>query len=327
MKMRTMALGATLAAALATGASAETLRFGHYANTSDTPHKAAEMFAWIVDNMTGGDLTVEIYPAGELGNSANSLQGARLGTIDITVTGNPYFTSFAPQVNVLDLPFLFESPEHAYRVLDGEVGEELMTSINEVGLQGLAFWEIGFRNLTNNERPINTPADLEGLKLRTTPNPAHIEAFTILGANPAPMPFAELYSALQTGTVDGQENPTTHIYHSNFHEVQKYLSITEHAYTAAPLVMNQAKFDGLPEDQQEALKVAGKIAAAYERELNRVLETSSLEAMKAAGVEIVMEPDVAAFRELVAEKTRAMYAEKFGDDLLVKIDALAPSAQ
>ena len=319
-------VASVFAATLVTGAQAETLRFGHYANTSDTPHKAAMMFKWIVEDMTDKALEVEVYPAGELGNSANSLQGVRLGTIDITVTGNPYFTSFAPQVNVLDLPFLFESPQHAYRVLDGEVGEELMDSINAVGLQGLAFWEIGFRNLTNNERPIHGPADLEGLKLRTTPNPAHIEAFTLLGANPAPMPFAELYSALQTGTVDGQENPTTHIYHSNFHEVQKYLSITEHAYTAAPLVMNQAKFDSLPEDQQEALRVAARISAAYERELNRVLETSSLEAMKAAGVEIDMEPDVDAFREIVAEKTRAMYAEKFGDDLLAKIDALAPSA-
>lgn len=327
MTKRLMLAGAVLAASIATGANAETLRFGHYANPSDTPHKAALMFKWIVENMTDNELEIAVYPAGELGNSANSLQGARLGTIDITVTGNPYFTSFAPQVNVLDLPFLFESPEHAYRVLDGEVGEELMSSINEVGLQGLAFWEIGFRNLTNNVRPIHEPADLEGLKLRTTPNPAHIEAFSILGANPAPMDFAELYSALQTGTVDGQENPTSHIYHSNFHEVQKHLSITEHAYTASPLVMNQAKFNSLPEDQQEALRVAAKISAAYERELNRVLETSSLEAMKAAGVEVVEDPDVAAFRDLVADKTRAMYVEKFGDELLVKIDALAPSAQ
>lgn len=327
MRFGTLLVATTLAATITTAASAETLRFGHYANTSDTPHHAAEMFKWIVEDMTDGELVIEIYPAGELGNSANSLQGARLGTIDITVTGNPYFTSFAPQVNILDLPFLFESPEHAYAVLDGEVGEELMDSINAVGLQGLAFWEIGFRNLTNNERAIRTPDDLKGLKLRTTPNPAHIEAFSILGANPAPMPFAELYSALQTGTVDGQENPTTHIYHSKFHEVQKHLSITEHAYTAAPLVMNAAKFNGLPEDQQEALRVAAKLAVAYERELNRVLETSSLEAMKAAGVEVVTDPDVDAFREMVAEKTRAMYSEKFGDELLKKIDALAPSAQ
>lgn len=325
--LNTLLAASIVAAGFATGASAETLRFGHYANTSDTPHKAALMFKWIVEDMTDKALEIEVYPAGELGNSANSLQGARLGTIDITVTGNPYFTSFAPQVNVLDLPFLFESPEHAYRVLDGEVGAELMDSINGVGLQGLAFWEIGFRNLTNNERPITTPDDLKGLKLRTTPNPAHIEAFTLLGANPAPMPFAELYSALQTGTVDGQENPTTHIYHSNFHEVQKYMSITEHAYTAAPLVMNAAKFNGLPEDQKEALRVAAKLSAAYERELNRVQENSSLEAMTAAGMEIVTDPDVDAFRAVVADKTRAMYAEKFGDALLTKIDALAPSAQ
>ncbi len=303
--------------------AAETLRFAHYAQPGDTAYRAAEFFKEKVEAATNGDLEISLHPAGELGNSPTMLQGARLGTIDIVLTGNPYFTAFAPQVNLLDLPFLFQSADHAYAVLDGEIGAELMNSINQSNLQGLAFWEIGFRNLTNSVRPVATPADLEGLKLRTTPNPAHIEAFRILGANPAPMPFSEVYSALQTGTIDGQENPVNHIYASKLHEVQKHLSLTEHAYTAAPLVMNYGRFVKLTPEQQEAIKAAAIEAAVYERELNAEEAASSLQAMKDAGVEVVETPDVAAFRDAVAAQTRKAYVEKFGDDLVKKVDALA----
>ena len=315
------AVVATTSLALGAAQAAETLRFAHYAKPGDTAYLAAEHFKWTVENMTGGELEISLHPAGELGNSPTMLQGGRLGTIDLVLVGNPYFTAFAPQVNLLDLPFLFQSADHAYAVLDGEVGQALMASINQSNLQGLAFWEIGFRNLTNNVRQVNSPADLEGLKLRTTPNPAHIEAFEILGANPAPMPFSEVYSALQTGTIDGQENPVNHIYASKLHEVQEHLSLTAHAYTAAPLVINYGKFTKLPEAHQNALRVAATLSASYQRALNAAKEAGSLQAMKDAGVQVVESPDVAAFRAAVAEKTRQGYIEKFGDELLIKVGA------
>ncbi len=327
MLRRTLIKAAVAATVVATspviGQAAETLRFGHYAATGDTAHKAAELFKSRVEELTKGELEISIHPSGELGNSQTMLQGARLGTIDLVLVGNPYFTAFAPQVNVLDLPFLFQSAEQAYQVMDGEVGKGLMDSLNQSNLQGLAFWEIGFRDLTNNVRAVKEPADMEGLKIRTTPNPAHIEAFELLGANPVPMPFAEVYSALQTGTIDGQENPVNHIYASKIYEVQKYLSLTHHAYTAAPLVMNFGRFSRLSAEQQEAIKTAALEAAAYERKLNAEESASSLQAMKDAGMEVEENPDVAAFRDAVAEKTRAAYVEKFGDDLLKKIDATA----
>lgn len=322
--MKTLGLSLTLAIFSKMAMAADvTLRFAHYAKPGDTAYLAAEHFKFTVENMTGGDVEVSLHPAGELGNSPTMLQGARLGTIDLVLVGNPYFTAFAPQVNLLDLPFLFTSAEHAYQVMDGEVGEALMTSINQSNLQGLAFWEIGFRNLTNNTRAVSSPADLAGLKLRTTPNPAHIEAFKILGANPAPMPFSEVYSALQTGTIDGQENPVNHIYASKLHEVQKHLSLTAHAYTAAPLVVNYGKFAKMKPEHQNALRAAAKLSASYERQLNASKEAGSLQAMKDAGVSVVMEPDVAAFRDAVAEKTRMAYVEKFGDELINQVDALA----
>lgn len=321
--IKSVAIAAVATALPFAANAAETLRFAHYAHPGDTAYAAAEFFKERAEELTNGEIEISLHPAGELGNSPTMLQGARLGTIDLVLTGNPYFTAFAPQVNLLDLPFLFQSADHAYAVMDGEVGEELMNSINQANLQGLAFWEIGFRNLTNNVRPVSTPADLEGLKLRTTPNPAHIKAFQILGANPAPMPFAEVYSALQTGTIDGQENPVNHIYASKLHEVQKHLSLTEHAYTAAPLVMNNARFNRLSAEHQQALKTAAKEAAAFERNLNAEEAAGSLQAMKDAGVEVVETPDVAAFRDAVAEETRAAYVEAFGDELLAKVDALA----
>ena len=300
----------------------ETLRFAHYASPGDTAHKAAQLFKDRVEELSNSTLNISLHPAGELGNSPTLLQGARLGTIDIVLVGNPYFTAFAPQINLLDLPFLFQSAAHAYQVLDGQIGEHLLSSLNSSNLQGLAFWEIGFRDLTNNKRPIVTPADLAGLKLRTTPNPAHIKAFQILGANPAPMPFAEVYSALQTGTIDGQENPINHIYASKLYEVQKYLSRTAHAYTAAPLVMNRGRFARLSPAQQTALKTAALEAATYERTLNANEAAGNLQAMKDAGIQVVESPDVAAFRAAVTDETRTAYIEKFGGDLLQKIDAL-----
>lgn len=318
----TTAIITSLVAVSLAAQAVETLRFAHYANPGDTAHKAAQLFKDRVEELSNNTLNVSLHPAGELGNSPTLLQGARLGTIDIVLVGNPYFTAFAPQINLLDLPFLFQSAAHAYQVLDGRIGDRLLSSLNSANLQGLAFWEIGFRDLTNNKRPIVTPADLAGLKLRTTPNPAHIKAFQILGANPAPMPFAEVYSALQTGTIDGQENPINHIYASQLYEVQKHLSRTAHAYTAAPLVMNRGRFARLSPAQQTVLKTAALEAATYERTRNANEAAGNLQAMKDAGVQVVESPDVAAFRAAVTDKTRAAYIEKFGGDLLQKIDAL-----
>ena len=185
-------LAAALALAAPVAAQDTTLRLAHYGSAADTVTAAAERFAELVSEKTDGAVAVEVFPNGELGDSPTMLEGARLGTIDITTVGNPYFTGFLPELNLLDLPFLFESDAHAFAVLDGEVGRTLMDGMQGSGLQGLAFWELGFRNLTNSVRPIEGPAALEGLKLRTTPNPAHVLAFETLGANPTPMPFAEV---------------------------------------------------------------------------------------------------------------------------------------
>lgn len=316
-------LGAALAAVVVLGAEAQTtLRFAHTQPTSDTHHLAAVRMAEQVARATNGQLRISIHPAGELGNDPAILEGVRLGTIDIGQTGNPFYTRFEPKLNALDIPFLFTSHEHVYRVVDGEVGSGLLAELEKHRMKGLAFWEIGFRKITNSRRPIVTPADLQGLKIRTTPNPAHVEAFRLWGANPTPMAFTEVYLALETRAVDGQENPLNIIRSNRFQEVQRHLSFTDHAYTVSIVSMNLAKFRALPEAQQKALLEAAREAAVYQRRLNREQEGQDLATIKAAGVEVVEQVDTEAFRRLAFEPVKAAFVALHGAALIDAILAL-----
>src|SRR5205823_5859389 len=150
-----------------------------------------------------------------------------------------------PRIGALDLPFLFRSPEHAFKVLDGPVGAGLMKDLDSHGLKGLGWFQVGFRCITTKGRAVRTPDDVKGLKIRVPPNPSLIQAFKLMGANPVPMPLGELYQALESGAVDSQEHPISITYAAKFYEVQKNLTMSRHAYTAMPVVMNKAKFDAL----------------------------------------------------------------------------------
>jgi TRAP-type transport system periplasmic protein len=321
MKLKLLVLAvATFATFLGTTAVAQTnLRFAHTLSTSDTHNLAALRMAELLKEKTGGKLTMSVHPAGELGNDGAILEGARLGSIDIAVTGNPFFTTFAPRLNVMDLPYLFRDVAHAHRVVDGPIGVELLKDLERNRMKGLAFWEIGFRHITNSKHPIRIPDDLKGIKIRTTPNKAHIQAFQLWGANPVPMPFTELYLALQTGTVDAQENPINNIYANRMHEVQKYMSLTGHAYTASIMCMNLAKFNALPPEQQKALLEAAHEAGLYQRELNAQQEGENLAKIKAAHVEVIENVDTGPFRVLAYEPVSKSYTDQFGRDMLDRI--------
>ncbi|MFW5681259.1 MAG: TRAP transporter substrate-binding protein [Pseudomonadota bacterium] len=299
-----------------------TLRFAHTQPTSDTHHLATEWFAERVGELTDGRIAISIHPAGELGNDPTILEGVRLGTIDIGQTGNPFYTRFEPSLNVLDLPYLFADYDHVYRVVDGAVGEDLLGRLERHRMKGLAFWEIGFRKVTNDVRAVHDPADLEGLKIRTTPNPAHVQAFELWGAIPTPMPFTEVYLALETGTVDGQENPLNIIRSNRFQEVQGHLSFTDHAYTVSIVSMNLARFNGLAPELRDALVQAAREAAVYQRELNANQATGDLEAIEAAGVEVVRDIDKEAFRAVVFDEVKATYEAQFGPETVQAITAL-----
>jgi len=319
-KLLIATLGAA-ALALAQSASADwILTFAHAHPVADSQHLAAERFAEQVSRRTEGEVSVRIFPNGQLGNDPGMIAGVRGGTIDIELSGNPYFSGLIGEFNVLDLPFLFENQDEAHRVLDGRVGQALLDRMTAKGIKGLAFWEIGFRNLTNSRRPVENASDIKGLKLRTTPNPAHILAFKALGANPVPLPFAELFTALETRTVDGQENPVTLIRSANLYSVQEYLSLTAHAYTAAPLIMNRAKFDGLPAEYRRVIVEEALAAARYQRRLNSERVDRDLAFLKAQGMKVVDRPDRESMRAVVEQPVREAFVAKYGPELLDAVE-------
>lgn len=317
-------LGALLMAAVPL-AMAQTapmkLKFGHAHAESDSQHEAALEFARKVKERTGGAIEIQVFPNSSLGNDNSMIAAVRGGTIDIEASGNPFFTGLVSKLNALDLPYQFDTPQQAYKVLDGQVGRSLLDELEPYQLKGLAFWEVGFRSLANSRRPVVKAEDIKGLKLRTTPNPAHLKAFQLLGANPQPMPFAEVFPALESRAIDGHENPPTLMLSSRMHEVQKHLSLTRHAYTALVVVMNKARFDGLKPEYQQVLLQEAAAAARFQRDLNARGEAAALAQLKAQGMQIVENPDVQAIRAVVRDETRKLYIEKNGDAVLKAIDA------
>ncbi len=298
------------------------LRMGHSGAPDDTQQIAAVEFAKRVKDRTNGAIEIQVFPSSVLGNDGSMLSGARAGTIDLIVLGNPFYTGLVPSLNALDLPYQFKDADHAYRVFDGPVGRSLLDDFDAYQLKGLAFWDLGFRVLANSKRPVNNAADIKGLKIRTTPNAAHVRAFQLLGANPQPMPWAEVYPALESKAIDGHETPADTMYAAKMYEVQKHLSLTNHAYTALPVAMNKARFDKLTKEQQTILIEEAVATAVFQRAYNAGRQQKVLDEMRSKGVQIVDNPDVESIRAVVKDGTRAMFIEKNGDKVIQAIDAV-----
>ncbi|MEA1965563.1 MAG: TRAP transporter substrate-binding protein [Candidatus Aerophobetes bacterium] len=274
------------------------LKLGHVVPTSHPYHLGAVKFKELIEKRTKGKIKIEIYPAGQLTPGERSLiEQMQLGLCDLTVTATGPVSGFMENMMVVDLPFLFRSYEHAHNVLDGIVGDELLEQLKEVGIKGLAFWENGFRNITNSVRPINSVNDLRGLKIRTMENPVHLDSFKDLGANPTPMSWP-IYTELQTGVIDGQENPLPIIYAYKFWEVQKYLAISEHFYSPAPILMNLKRYNSLPLETQKIFLSTAKEVAHYERALIKEQEKKYTKIMKKYFKEVTYPPRKE-FREAV----------------------------
>lgn len=305
-------------ATLALGAGAQTvkLRLAHSGAEAETQHAAALEFAKQVKARTNGQVEIQVFAGSTLGNDNAAIAGVRGGTIDLTTSGTPYYTGMVGRMNVLDLPYIFNSAEHAYKVLDGSIGRGLLDELESHNLKGLAYWEVGFRSLTNSRRPVRTPEDIKGLKVRTTPNPAHIKAFQLFGANPTPMPLAEVFPALESKAIDGQENPVNIVRGNKFNEVQKFMSMTRHAYTAMPVVMNKGRFESLTPVQQKALIDAAVAAGTFQRELIRKNEAGDIAFLRANGMQIEENINTEPFRKLIAEPIKQMFAEKHGAQLV-----------
>lgn len=284
-----------------------TISIGHINPETDEAqfHQGILKFIEIVEEKTNGSVKFEVYPGGELGGEREMIESTQLGTLDMVVTSTGPLGNFADKTLALDFPFLFKDREHAYRVLDGEIGDEINQQIAENGMYNLAWWETGFRQITNNSREIKTPADLTGLKIRTMENPVHLFAFEHYGAAPTPMAFTELYTGLEQGVVDGQENPLTVIVPNKLQEVQKYLSISNHVYSPGAVLINKEKFDSFSPELQKILTEAAQEAKVFERQFIADLEDQLISGLKEEGVIVTEQIDYDAF----LEATQAVYKE------------------
>jgi tripartite ATP-independent transporter DctP family solute receptor len=296
------------------------LKLGHAVTTTDGQHAAAVKMAELIKERTKGEVEITIFPANQLGNDAAMINGVRGGTIDIVSSGASSFNGIVSNTAAMELPFVFRSAQHAYNVLDGTIGTGILNELSPHGMKGLAYWENGWRAFTNNKRPVRTPEDLKGLKIRSTPNPYHIQAFKLLGMNPSPMPIAELYTALETGTFDAQEHPINVTLSSKFYEVQKYLTVSNHIYSPIILAMNKTKFDSLPANYQAIVVEAAREAAKYQRQLNASNAGKVVAELKKSGMQVIETVDMAPFQKIVSGEIAKTFGEKNGMALLKAIE-------
>jgi tripartite ATP-independent transporter DctP family solute receptor len=262
------------------------IRFGYGLNEDSNQGRAAKLLAEEISKASDGKLKVRTFGSASLG-SDDQMQNALMGGAQEMMVGSTAtLVGVAEEMAVWDTPFLFESEKQADHVLDGPVGQKVMDALEEKGLVGLAYWENGFRNLTNNVRPVEKLEDFDGIKLRVMPNPVFIDTFKLMGANAVPLPFSELFTALETKAVDGQENPYNTILSSKFYEVQKYLSVTNHVYSPWIVTASKRWWDGLSKTEQDIIMKAAQTARDFEREDTRAEAREALAKIKEQGMEV-----------------------------------------
>lgn len=275
-------------------------------------------YADLVKERTKGRVAIQIHHSRQLGDERQVVEGLQLGTIHLTVTSTGPLGGFVPEMNVVDLPFLFRDGDHAYKVLDGEIGRGLLNKFDAVGIKGLAFWENGFRHITTSKKPVREPADMKGLKIRVMENKVHQAAFRQLGSDATPMAWGEVFTSLQQGLLDAQENPIPIIYTFKLNEVQKYVALTGHVYSPAPLLMSKKSWDRMPPDIQRIMFDTALEVARYQRGLIREQEQKQIGELKAKGMTVVENPDRAAFREAM-KPVFEQFQGQFGKDLVQRI--------
>lgn len=270
-----------------TQGSSYIIRVAHSMTDQSSYHKSVEeYFKKPIEEATGGRITVEIYPSSQLGGEREAFESVGMGTVEMTLVNGANVANIDSNYAVFDMPFLFDNVEAAYAACDGKVGDALKESVQQYGYRLLGLGTVGYRYISNSVRPITEPNDLKGIKLRCMENPIHISTWKALGATPTPMALNELFTAMQQGTVDGQENPPSIIYDNKFNEVNKYLSVTGHVYHALCYMVNKAWFDGLSAADQELIAECGNNAAVQQRAIIAADDQTAMEKMEASGMQI-----------------------------------------
>ena len=248
--------------------------------------QGAAKFSELVAAKSGGKLKVNVFPGGALGGDAANVSALQGGTIEFVMLNSGILASQVKDFEVYDFPFMFANAKEADAVVDGPFGQKLHAKLQDKGIVGLAYTELGFRNITNSKKPINTVDDIAGLKLRVIPNAINVDWVKALGANPTPLAFPEVYAALEQKAIDGQENPLSVILANKFAEVQKYLALTNHQYNPQSLIFSKKVWDTLSPAEQKILVDAAAEAARYQRQVNREAVAGQLEALKKAGMQV-----------------------------------------
>ncbi|GHV35000.1 C4-dicarboxylate ABC transporter substrate-binding protein [Synergistales bacterium] len=265
---------------------AYTVRVGHTLAPTHPYNLGMVRFGELVSKKTDGKVNVEVFHSSQLGSERDLIEGLQLGTVEMTIISTAPLAGFTADFLVFDLPFIFADVKTARACVDSDIGQKMLDQLASQGIKGLYFYENGFRSVTNSKRPITKPEDLAGIKIRTMENPIHMDSFRIMKADPTPMAFGELFVALQQKTIDGQENPLAIIDTSAFYEVQEFLSLTEHFYSPAPVLMAKAYYDSLPADIQAAVHESLVEARAYERQLLDDMNASLLDTLAKRGMKI-----------------------------------------
>ncbi|MBN9372626.1 TRAP transporter substrate-binding protein [Hydrogenophaga sp. YM1] len=335
MKFKQLAITLSVALATVAGGLAHAqdfkpriIRFGYGLNEDSNQGRAVKLFAQEVEKASGGKMRVRAIGAAALGSDVQMQQALIGGAQEMMVGSTATLVGITKEMAIWDTPFLFNNAQEADAVLDGPVGQKVMDKLQEKGLVGLAYWENGFRNLTNNKHAVAKLEDLDGIKLRVMQNNVFIDSFKTLGANAVPLPFSELFTALETKTVDGQENPYNTILSSKFYEVQKYLTVTNHVYSPWIVTVSKKWWDQLSAAERKVLADAAKVSRDFERKDTRAEADKALAELKGKGMQINQLSPAEANR--MREKLSAVnagIASNVGEDLWKETQAAVAKAR
>jgi tripartite ATP-independent transporter DctP family solute receptor len=335
MKLKQLAITLSVALATVAGGIAHAqdikprlIRFGYGLNEDSNQGRAVKLFAQEVEKNSGGKMRIRAIGAAALGSDVQMQQALIGGAQEMMVGSTATLVGITKEMAIWDTPFLFNNAQEADVVLDGPVGTKVMDKLQDKGLVGLAYWENGFRNLTNNKRAVAKLEDLDGIKLRVMQNNVFIDSFKTLGANAVPLPFSELFTALETKTVDGQENPYNTILSSKFYEVQKYLTVTNHVYSPWIVTVSKKWWDQLSKDEQKVLADAAKVSRDFERKDTRAEADKALAELKAKGMTInQLSPAEANRMREKLSAVNASIATNVGEDLWKETQAAVAKAR
>ncbi len=300
--------------------NARTIKFAATSPKGTPPAIGMELFAEKVAERSGGKIKVRTFPNGVLGGDVQVLSSLQGGVVEMMTWNAGLMLNHITDFGILDFPFLYTDTAKVDAMLDGEVGKMLTDQLPQHDLVGLAFWELGVRNLTNNKRPVEKMEDIAGLKVRAQQSPLFLDVWSALGANPTPLPFTEVHTALETGTVDGQENPAALILASKFNEVQKYLSLTHHNYNPQIVLIGKGFWDKLNDDEKKLLTDVAMEVRLEQRRISREADSKAIAELEASGMKVNELPDAEIAR--IQEKIKPVvdkYAAKINPELVQKV--------